>query len=111
MVSLMSCGVDCLQLLLLNHIELVARLAKVEVKTVITLVAHLLNRHLSAPIALHILLDCIPWLNYQFDTVLIGVSANFNAFKISRKVTILAKRKMIAVSTYETASNDGPHVA
>lgn len=90
---------------------MIALLTEVKVKAVVALIPHILNGHLPAPIALHILLNCLPGLNYELNTMLLSVASYFKVLEWSSEVTVLTKREMVAVGADEASSDNRPHIA
>lgn len=91
-----------------------ALFAEVEVKAVFAFVSHPDNRHHLTAVAFHIFADLATWLHdqlYAVGFVIVASNFEFVVFSGSRKITILAKTKVIAVCTNKTASYDRPHVA
>ena len=112
MIVFVGCRVECLELFLLNRVHLVAVVAEVEVEAVVALVPHVLDRHLSAPVALHHLLHRLPGLHYDLDAVLFrGVAPDLECLERSGEVAVLAEAEMGAVCAHKAGAYDWLHVA
>lgn len=77
MVCFVGSRIACLQFLFAQSINSVALITKVKIKTVIAFVPCDLDRHLLAAIAFYVFLHILPWLNYQFNFVLISMASHF----------------------------------
>ena len=69
MIVLVGCGVYSFEFLPFQDILPVALVTKIEVKTVVAFVPHILDWHLTTPVALNILLNIMSRLDNDFNPV------------------------------------------
>lgn len=87
-----------------------AFLTEIKIKTVITFVPHILDRHFTTAIALNVFLDSLPRFHNQLYPVFISVASHLQILEGTSEVTILAQGEVVTVGTYETSPDDWAHV-
>ena len=113
-VLLVRGGVGRFQLFLTYCVDNMALFAEVKIEAVFAFVSHSDDWHHLAAVALYIFPNLLSWLNNQFDSVgLMIMTSNLDFVEISRscEIAVLAKTKMVTVSTNKTRADNWSHVA